>query len=392
MSEIQTQSEEKPHDSIFDRQNEPWALGLLAAQKWSYSRAKTWAALALGIAGLGAGVPPMFVKYCAYCLPDHFPYYSIGVIILLVSFCRTVAFFLRKKAAGIQEQFDVQLFEKVGLSPKRTRQPSSKLIQRALLWGKNGNLMDWYGMPSPPLIDVVHTVFFCQKQNLGWNQTLNQRFSRGLSKILLFYLLVLLGLSILYFCGWDSKLWWEHFMIFQIPLLFLLIWVHRHHRRSTEENQQTLANIQPLLEKYQNNPNQAPDVQTIQDAIYNIRVNNEPIPDWFYNWHRPVLNQITYYKTQKGGTVAVESIKPQGIWARLGFFSDSPITAAKGLEEALAPIKQVADTVIEHLESTQAEEINIELGLRLEAGVEAAIAKATGEGQIKVSVKWTNKS
>ena len=90
--------------------------------------------------------------------------------------------------------------------------------------------------------------------------------------------------------------------------------------------------------------------------------------------------------------MAVESIKPQGIWARLGFFTDSPITAAKGLEEALAPIKEVADTVIEHLESTQAAEINIELGLRLEAGMEAAIAKATGEGQIKVSVKWTNKS
>ena len=181
-------------------------------------------------------------------------------------------------------------------------------------------------------------------------------------------------------------------MIFQIPLLFLLIWVYRHHRSSTEENQSTLARIQPLLEQYQNNPNQAPDVQTIQDAIYKIRANNEPIPDWFYNWHRPVLNQITYYKTQKGGTVAVESLKPQGLWAKLGFFTDSPITAAKGLEEALAPIKQVADTVIEHLESTQAEEINIELGLRLEAGMEAAIAKATGEGQIKVSVKWTKKS
>lgn len=390
MSEFQPNGEHSIAKTIFERQNEDWAIGLLAAQKWTYTRAKSWTGLAFFFAAFVALCLPVFVKYCDCCIPPLFAYWSLAAALMLVALLRFRAGFLRRQAAGIQENLDVSLFAAVNLSSQHIHQPRPALIHRALLWGKNGNLQNWYNPPPEFLAADADIVLFCQQQNLGWNQTLNQQYSRWLSKTFGLYLGLLLLLSGWYLCGLNLQLWWESLLIYQIPLLLLLLHVYSSHLRSTEQNDQRLRQLVAEMQQAQQTPASPPQIQAIQDGIYAIRANNEPIPDWFYNWHRPALNRVIY-KTHKGASVAVEESRPAGWWGRLGFVYGGSVTAATELEAALEPIRLVADTVVEHLEATQAEEINIEMGLRLEAGMEAAIAKATGEGQIKVSVKWTRK-
>jgi hypothetical protein len=58
--------------------------------------------------------------------------------------------------------------------------------------------------------------------------------------------------------------------------------------------------------------------------------------------------------------------------------------------KALSPIRQVANDVLQQLqELTQSpEEVTIEFGLKLNFEAGALIAKASTEGNLKVSIKW----
>ena len=161
---------------IFEHQNTPAKLKLLAAQRHFYTQAKQlqcWRVL--GTIGLAAIAPLI-----SYILPDSRMILAIiGGVWFLVSrlILEDIEAKKIKQAATVQEQFDVELFglpwNKVLVDDK----VSPELINYAAadFKGDTEKLKDWYAdtgnIPYP--LDVL----LCQRSNLVWDWRLRRHYA-----------------------------------------------------------------------------------------------------------------------------------------------------------------------------------------------------------------------
>lgn len=103
--------------------------------------------------------------------------------------------------------------------------------------------------------------------------------------------------------------------------------------------------------------------------------------------------EIVEFKLQDNSTILVEGISSSSgtEGELLGMSCGVPKKAVKTFEETIDSIKSVAETAISSIKkiANPPKEVTLELGIKLSGETGAIIAKASVEGNIKVTFKWT---
>ena len=267
--------------SIFQRQNSPDKIKLLAAQRQFYTQAKRlhyWRVA--GSIGLAAISPLIY-----YLLPSSKTILAIiGGVWLIVS--RIVLEGIEtkkvKQAATIQEQFDVELFGLPWNQVLAGNRVTPELINAAAasFKGDRNELKNWYADTSnlPYPLDVL----LCQRANLVWDWRLRRHYAWivSISTIFLFSLGVALAIIT------DLSLL-DYLLALLIPSLSALLnsaEIARAHFDIADEKERIEKKVLAIWESALNNPSFVTREQCrdIQDCIYILRSKKPLVPDWWY--------------------------------------------------------------------------------------------------------------
>ncbi|MFD9106985.1 CU044_2847 family protein [Streptomyces bottropensis] len=101
------------------------------------------------------------------------------------------------------------------------------------------------------------------------------------------------------------------------------------------------------------------------------------------------MTEIVRFKVGPGSSVLVETDEAIYGTETVSRLPDGVIEAGHRLEEALAGVRGVAKASIESLRELSPETIEVEFGVKLTAGADALIAKASGEGHFTVKLSWS---
>jgi hypothetical protein len=185
--------------SIFERQDEPEALGLARAFRRRYAVARRWRLLRVGI-GLLVGTVGVLL---ALLVPSTEEYVSAIAAAWLV-FARTVldGYEERERRCGTlaQELFDTQVFELPWNTSAVDARPAPEDVRN---WGRGENdegLRHWYPDTRPARYPV--DVLLCQRSIITWARQDHVtyaellRWAAGLAFIATIVLGVVLGLSL----------------------------------------------------------------------------------------------------------------------------------------------------------------------------------------------------
>lgn len=269
--------------NIFELQNTPANLNLLATQRYLYTQAKNiqrWRVL--GTVGL-AGVAPFIL----ILFPNSKIVMAIiGGIWLLVS--RLILEDLEakkiKQAANAQEQFDTVLFKLPWNHILVGTKLSPELISSAekSFSGNRERLKNWYAdtgdLPYPL------NVLLCQRSNLVWDWRLRRHYAWIISMLTA----LLFGFGIVFAVVTDQTLLNYLLAIFMPSLSALLkgIEVSKSHFEIATEKEKMERKISAIWEAGLRNPNSVSQEQCrdIQDFIYILRSKGPLVPDQWYNW------------------------------------------------------------------------------------------------------------
>ncbi len=271
--------------TITVRQDEPWSIRLLAAQRQLYREAKRWrfgraaALVALALAGLLVGAvwpqPPLVMVL-------------LGAALTLLDWAIIAPLQDRKTkaAANIQEQFDTSVF---GL-PWNAWVAGPKLDPEEVLRADRrytrprDDLAAWYSPRLAP-VPAPYSVLICQRSNLRWDIDLRRGWALASGAGVVLLCLVALTLRL------PSGMTAAEFATTYAPLLPILragvAYAWGHNKRAGEQAalkwqlegawEQALAGRQPI----------APTTyRDVQDRIFSLRVSSAPIPDWWHSLHR----------------------------------------------------------------------------------------------------------
>jgi len=271
--------------SIFEHQNSPAKLKLLAAQRHFYTQAKhlqRWRVL--GTIGLAAIAPLIY-----YLLPESRMILAIiGGVWLIVSrfVLEDIEAKKIKQAATVQEQFDVGLFSLPWNEVLVGDRVSPELINSAAadFKGDTEKLKDWYAdtgnIPYP--LDVL----LCQRSNLVWDWRLRRHYALIVSILtaLLFGLGIALAIS-------TNLTLLDYLLALLIPSLAALlngVEVAKAHFKIAEEKERIEKKISAFWRSGLNNPSSITREQCrdVQDCIYTLRSKRPLVPDRWYAWLR----------------------------------------------------------------------------------------------------------
>lgn len=265
--------------TIQERQNAPWSIDLLAAQRQLYTEAKTWRAwrtrsvVAISLLGL----------LCTIVFPSALVLVGpIGAVFAVVQFCASLAEKQRtKNAANIQEQFDTAVFplewnpllvgqrvdpEDVAAASRRQRGPREKL-------------RNWYAVPDG--LPYALQVLLCQRSNLRWDARLRQAYAFQVTVTM-----VALGVAIVALAT-VRVLSVGDFVLSVMPSVgaFVLgVETVRSHRQHCTEQLDLKAKVEAAWRDGLRNPRsvRTAPLRAVQDGIYRLRVAAPPVPDRFY--------------------------------------------------------------------------------------------------------------
>jgi hypothetical protein len=268
-------------DSIAARQNAPWSVQLLAAQRQLYTEAKQWRRLrawsvtAIAIIGVGATL----------LVPDLLKVLGpVGAVLAVVQWVASVFEKQRTKtAANVQEQFDTSVYPldwNPILGPKADAEDVVAAASR--FQGDRNMLADWYSIPddAPRPLDVL----LCQRSNLRWDAALRRAYANrvSLGLVALFLVIVAAGLA--------RGLSLVEFGLACLPsvgsFLFGLETI-RGHRQHGSAQVELKAKLEAAWEVARAKPRslRGAELRAIQDRIYHLRAAAPPVPDRFY-WRK----------------------------------------------------------------------------------------------------------
>jgi hypothetical protein len=102
------------------------------------------------------------------------------------------------------------------------------------------------------------------------------------------------------------------------------------------------------------------------------------------------VSELIEFRLEGGGAVVVEMDEEQAGLVPAGRRpGEIAREAAQTFEEAIASIRPAAQVIAQELRSLKPDELGIEIGIKLTAEAGAIIAKAGGEANFKVTLKWT---
>jgi hypothetical protein len=102
------------------------------------------------------------------------------------------------------------------------------------------------------------------------------------------------------------------------------------------------------------------------------------------------MSELVEFRLQDGASVVVEMEEEQAGLVPAGRRAgEIAREAAQTFEDAIASILPAAEIVTRELRKLTPDELGVELGIKLTAEAGAVIAKAGGEANFKVTLKWS---
>lgn len=378
--------------SIYERQNEDYFIELLAAQRIVYADGKqlnTWAFwLSL--------VLPILFTFIDFLIhkasPETTFFYDhtiiIGVLVLIfivITSLEIIACQKQQKAAWIQEKLDTELLGiKKQAGFKEERVSDEEIARQAIRYEKD-DLKNWYNNYSEDLSEGI-AVLKCQMENLYWDSKQRKAFSI----VLLVYIgLFLLLLAITWIAYYQSYL-------FNLTLLLIPFGVRSSYQILRNWFAATITkkryfDAKLKVKKAENTAKEDYDPKAlgalhreIQDTIYRGRKTLLPVPDWYYNVFRDrVVNKVYSVPLPKGEILIEMKSTPFSIF-RMNRLQKS----TKNFDKAFESVNEFSKGILNKLEFEKYEEVTLEMGIKVEGNIGAMIAKGSGEGQVKVVLKW----
>jgi drug/metabolite transporter superfamily protein YnfA len=264
---------------IAEEQNSEENIKRLAGQRNLYSKAKK----IRYFKHIGALILIIFSPILVLCLPNSTKILGIigGIFIILSFLFNFLELKMIKTAANIQEQFDTNLFEIIWNEILCKNKVPTEIITKESreFKGDRKKLLNWYGNIGE--IPYPFNVLVCQRSSLVWDWRLRRKFAFWL--IIGLSTLIILGISI----GIIKKLTLSGYLIgILIPSLSALIFGIKEIYENyviANDKEELMRIINSKIEKETISQT---ELRQIQDYIYNLRIKQALIPDWFYEKYR----------------------------------------------------------------------------------------------------------
>jgi hypothetical protein len=266
--------------AIAQRQNLPENLRLLAAMRQMYSRAKLLHKIYAGAGLVLEFIAPWVILWRpgAKVALDIIGAIAILLSLLLRRFVGDVV----KRAATVQEQFDVQVFD---LPWNRTlvgKTVTPELIHDAdeAFKGNRDKLKNWYGDPGdlPRPLDVL----VCQRSGLVWDRRLRQSYALLFNAVTIGYLIA--GIVAGVITGQQLFAYIVALLTPSLPALVEGFKIVKEHREVADEEERVSGDILDLWERGLDEPTAATidECRRLQDYNYIKRSRGPLVSDWWY--------------------------------------------------------------------------------------------------------------
>jgi Trypsin-co-occurring domain 1 len=102
------------------------------------------------------------------------------------------------------------------------------------------------------------------------------------------------------------------------------------------------------------------------------------------------MGELLEFKTEQGDSVLVEVDEPRGPVTR-GRAAEAVVEAGESLEELLARLGPAMRGIVAHLRETAdwPDAVELEFGVKLSADSNVIIARAGGEANFRIALKWS---
>lgn len=296
-------------NKITQRQNEPVSIERLKAQRKIYRQAKNiaYSSLALFVVPVVVGnIVKIWLGSNVNFVNAFAAYGAIAAMLkLLFSIWESAK---KRSAASVQQLFDTCLYD---MSWKKTwgMRPSQEFVKHVSRNEPDSKLKDWY----EPLIEKAdHNVgvLLCQLENMRYDELLKTMFYRCIN--ILFYIYIAAVLVFEYFYYQESV---SAYMLHTIlPISPIVVWyglLMRSRRKELELRGKLDALTEAAWDTVKSrNSISMRRLEEIQDALYAYRREVNAVPDAYYNWHRNMLEGITY-KSSKDRLLELGIIKQE---------------------------------------------------------------------------------
>jgi hypothetical protein len=103
------------------------------------------------------------------------------------------------------------------------------------------------------------------------------------------------------------------------------------------------------------------------------------------------MTELLEFKTDQGDSVLVEVVEREGPVTRGGRAAETVIEAGASLEQLLARLGPTVRGIVAQLRASAdwPEEIEVEFGVKLSADSNVIIARAGGEANFRIALKWS---
>ncbi len=278
-------------NNIAELQNEPHNIKLLAAQRELYSSAKMFYAIQF----LFSVLIPVVIAVVTLFNPQWGIYgAAYGIVFTVVEVIGFTPFIakLKEKAASIQEEFDCTVLKLsrplMSISDMFTLEDILKNHdQYQNGQGSTDDLKDWYGEEINNVKDQYIAALICQRSNSWWDLKLRKRY-----KVLIIVVLISIPV-ILLIAGLvnDIKLTEAVLMLGVLMPFFIFLQKELTDHLNVSKKLKQLndcfqSTFEELEKKTLEKAQLAHISRTIQDKIFENRMNGSLVPDWVYKRFR----------------------------------------------------------------------------------------------------------
>jgi hypothetical protein len=275
--------------SLASRQNEPWSLRLLAAQRQLYREAKRWQQFrswsVVGLAAIGVAA----TLFAPSLLPILGP---IGVAFAVAQWVALLLIRRRTKlAAATQESFDTTVFGLPWNAALVTKpDPEDVVAADSRFKGDRAKLLDWYTVPTGA--GYPYDILLSQRTNIRWDAALRRAYANSILAGVVALVILLLGIGAL------KGLSLGEFGLAILPSVAALILgaeTVRSHRQHADGQLDLKRQIEAAWAKSIRSPRSVKkaELRAIQDCIYRFRTVAPPVPERFYWKNRDRYEQET---------------------------------------------------------------------------------------------------
>ena len=269
---------------IRERQNRPWSLERLAAQRWLYGRAKkveNWRLMSvLAVAGLlllGLAVEAELYSQLATMIVVVLWFLDQAVMVRLVDG-------MKEEAAAIQEDFDCLVLNLPWPAHSGVNRPTDDRVKELTRLAGEGEappeLIDWYGGDEIP-VEATAARLHCQAANCRWDGRLRKEWICAVISVV--GGLAAVGLIVAALAGVSLL----ETVLATVAVLRLAAWLLTELRTQSAARRR-MEKLRGFLSRAGEQAGRLTlcDIRLVQASIFKHRRYCPMVPDWFYRFRR----------------------------------------------------------------------------------------------------------